>query len=68
MKTRALNLLLTLCISSFCLPALAADVPAVLPRPDNTPPAAGKPIKVYIRSNKPLWTRARFNAASAPPA
>lgn len=30
------------------LPAMGADVPAVLPRPDKAPPAAGKPVKVYI--------------------
>jgi len=44
---RSVNLLLMLCISSFSLPVNAVDVPAVLPRPDKTPPADGK-VKVYI--------------------
>ena len=48
MYARFFNLWLLLCISSFCLPVIAAAVPAVLPRPDKTPPATDKPIKVYI--------------------
>ncbi len=48
MNRRVANMLLTLCISSFCLPVNAADVPAVLPRPDKKTPAADKPVKVYI--------------------
>ncbi len=48
MYTRFFNLLWMLCISSFCLPVIGADVPAVLPRPDRVPPATDKPIKVYI--------------------
>ncbi len=44
---RALCMLLVFCISSIGLAVNAADVPAVLPRPDETPPAAGK-VKVYI--------------------
>jgi len=38
---------LTLCVSLVCVSAIAADVPAVLPRPDKTSPSAGK-VKVYI--------------------
>jgi hypothetical protein len=30
----------------------AADVPGVLPKPDNTPPATDKPVKVYILSGQ----------------
>ena len=48
MNTRAFSLLLVLCTSIFCLPIIASDVPAILPRPDKTPPAADKPVKVYI--------------------
>ncbi len=48
MNTRTLNLLLTLCISFCLLPVNAADVPAVLPRPDKKAPTVGKPVKVYI--------------------
>jgi hypothetical protein len=36
-----------LCVSLACVPGMAADVPAVLPRPDKTAPSAGK-VKVYI--------------------
>ena len=36
-----------LCVTLVCAPAIAADVPAVLPRPDKTAPSAGK-VKVYI--------------------
>ena len=35
------------CVSLVCVSGIAADVPAVLPRPDKTPPSAGK-VKVYI--------------------
>ncbi len=38
---------LVLCVSLIGVPGLAADVPAVLPRPDQTPPSDGK-VKVYI--------------------
>ncbi len=38
---------LTFCISLFCVTVIAADVPAVLPPPDRTPPSDGK-VKVYI--------------------
>jgi len=38
---------LMLSVSLVCGSAIAADVPAVLPRPDKTPPSAGK-VKVYI--------------------
>ena len=38
---------LMLCVALVCVSALAADVPAVLPRPDKTSPSAGK-VKVYI--------------------
>ena len=34
-------------VSMGCLPAMAADVPAVLPQPDATPPSNGK-VKVYM--------------------
>ena len=36
-----------LCVSLVCVSGIAADVPAVLPRPDKTSPSAGK-VKVYI--------------------
>ncbi len=36
-----------LCVSLVCASPVAADVPAVLPRPDKTAPSAGK-VKVYI--------------------
>ena len=38
---------LMLCVSLVCASGIAADVPAVLPRPDKTSPSAGK-VKVYI--------------------
>ena len=38
---------LMLCVSLVCVSGMAADVPAVLSRPDKTSPAAGK-VKVYI--------------------
>ena len=38
---------LMLCVSLVCVAGIAADVPAVLPRPNKTPPSDGK-VKVYI--------------------
>ncbi len=38
---------LLLCISLVSAASVAADVPAVLPRPDQTPPSKGK-VKVYV--------------------
>ena len=32
--------------------AAAKDIPAQLPDPDNAPPAADKPVKVYILSGQ----------------
>ncbi|MBT3296294.1 MAG: hypothetical protein HN919_08895 [Verrucomicrobia bacterium] len=48
MTTCLANLLRMLCLSLFVLPVMAADVPATLPGPDQTPPTADKPVKVYI--------------------
>ncbi|MBT3201664.1 MAG: hypothetical protein HN350_17320, partial [Phycisphaerales bacterium] len=39
--------MLMLCVTLVCAPGMAADVPAVLPRPDKTAPSDGK-VKVYI--------------------
>jgi hypothetical protein len=47
MTMRELKWVLMLCISFVCLSTQAADVPAVLPQPDKTPPSADK-VKVYI--------------------
>ena len=38
---------LMLAVSLGCVPGMAAEAPAILPRPDTTPPSAGK-VKVYI--------------------
>ena len=38
---------LAICVLFVCASAIAADVPAVLPKPDKTPPSAGK-VKVHI--------------------
>ena len=43
----SLNFSLLLGASLFTVSAIAAEVPAVLPRPDMTPPSDGK-VKVYI--------------------
>lgn len=42
-----LRSVLTLCVLLACVSVIAADVPAILPRPDKAPPSAGK-VKVYI--------------------
>jgi len=42
-----LKWVLMLAVSLGCATAMAAEVPSVLPRPDKTPPTAGK-VKVYI--------------------
>lgn len=44
---RVLAKTLMLCMSLVCASTIDADVPAVLPRPDKTPPSDGK-VKVYI--------------------
>ena len=46
-KMNSLNFALLLGASLFTVSAIAAEVPAVLPRPDMTPPSDGK-VKVYI--------------------
>lgn len=46
-KMNSLNCALLLGASLFTVSAIAAEVPAVLPRPDMTPPSDGK-VKVYI--------------------
>src|SRR5210317_846780 len=48
MKSSHRLLLKMLCIASLSLPAQAASIPAQLPKPDAKPPAADKPVKVYI--------------------
>lgn len=47
MSKRELSRALMLAVSLGCGQATAADVPAVLPQPDSTPPSDGK-VKVYI--------------------
>ncbi|MDT8390271.1 MAG: sialate O-acetylesterase [Lentisphaeria bacterium] len=48
MITRLSCLIFSLVFPLFTLSCLAVDVPSTLPRPDKTPPAADKPVKVYI--------------------
>lgn len=43
-----LLLTITICV----LPACAAELPATLPSPDDTPPTANEPVKVYILSGQ----------------
>lgn len=41
-----------LALSTALLPAMASDVPTILPMPDVTPPATDRPVKVYILSGQ----------------
>jgi len=47
-QSKVLFSLVALGTMLLALPALAADVPAVLPDPDGKPVDATKPVKVYI--------------------
>jgi hypothetical protein len=49
MKTMRITLLGILCCLST---AVAGEIPTHLPYPDSTPPAKGKPVKVYILSGQ----------------
>lgn len=42
------RLVLFLSVGLWVISSLCAEVPGILPRPDDTPPAADKPVKVYI--------------------
>ena len=44
--------ILILTVILFASPIFAKDIPAVLPHPDDTPPAKDKPVKVYIMSGQ----------------
>ena len=46
-NANGLTCVLMLCVSLVCASGMAAGVPVLLPRPDKTPPSAGK-VKVYI--------------------
>jgi len=65
MNVCARNLLLMLGISSFALSTIAADVPEILPRPDKTPPSAGK-VKVYILAGQSNMVGFGYLAGSRP--
>jgi len=59
------NLLLMLGIASYALSTIAADVPEILPRPDKTPPTAGK-VKVYILAGQSNMVGFGYLAGSRP--
>jgi hypothetical protein len=52
MKKRFLLPLALLAWTGLSLAALAKEIPAQLPDPDNSPPATDKPVKVYILSGQ----------------